>query len=308
MAPKQKQVPVEVEPAEQRTVFQLDPKALVRSLRKVFVVCSPADADFDIAKAADLLTRNTTLEVATSLAKWASGSETAQGLAVRMALEAAGFQWAPAEIKAGNVDAAKWAFPADFSSADLMSWLEGLNDVLNEFRKDASGATPQKAPVSITEPTTAAPAVTPGDLRSDPELQNMVNAAMAAQHVTPPSGQGASGTLPAVDFPVQSVGLTAPSAHAQLFAGPAPAVSGRGALDALLILPKPEQNTAFSVAADAAGTMTLSRPARMTSSRFNHWYMDVLYRAGPGDYQSQCLEHIKNHLDRVESTDWHTVY
>jgi len=46
----------------------------------------------------------------------------------------------------------------------------------------------------------------------------------------------------------------------------------------------------------------------MTSSRFNHWYMDVLYRAGPGEYQNQCLEYFKNHLDRVESTDWPTVY
>ena len=60
MAPKQKQVPVEVEPAEQRPVFQLDPKALLRNLTELFVGCSATDADFDMNKASEVLTRTLT--------------------------------------------------------------------------------------------------------------------------------------------------------------------------------------------------------------------------------------------------------
>ena len=74
MAPKGKAT-VEVEPTEQQTEIQLDPVTLLRSLQKILARVSPADPSFDMTKASDLLTRSTTMEVATSLAKWASGSE-----------------------------------------------------------------------------------------------------------------------------------------------------------------------------------------------------------------------------------------
>ena len=57
MAPKQKQVPADVEPAEQQPAAKLDPKALLRNLAELFVGCSATDADFDMNKASEVLTR-----------------------------------------------------------------------------------------------------------------------------------------------------------------------------------------------------------------------------------------------------------
>jgi len=60
MAPKQKHVPADVEPAEQRPAATLNPKALLRNLTELFVGCSATDADFDMNKASEVVTRTLT--------------------------------------------------------------------------------------------------------------------------------------------------------------------------------------------------------------------------------------------------------